>query len=791
VNFFKSFYFWLALFTSLTCNFVLFHWEFNRAYNQSSIYEFFTGPLEFVESKILDLKFKIRKPRIGNPKIVIVAIDEQSLDDLGRWQSWPRQHYAQAIAKLDEYQAKVVGFDIVFDSKDENVGYQYLKNLSENYERSHPQSGNDTFKESLNEAYLFSNTDWALVESVKAFNQNKNRSLVLGYFTERPKEIHKGVQVRKEMPSEFKYILRSSVVPKTAPGFSWPLAINKWVGNKGLNFKELNQAAPHHGYFSMNPDSDGMVRHYDLVRRSYETFFPSLALKMVEQFYQTNALITHDQAGGIYVDLVGTEHHIGLDEFGRVKVNYQGKQNSFITVSLSHLIDDKETIHYDYQESFGAPFEKNKAELFKDAIVLFGATAIGIFDIRNTPVQVNLPGVEIHANIISQFLNKNFLTNDDEVLLISFLGLSTFGIFIFVYVMMKFEIFVGLLSVFGLNSLIFMIDQFYFFEHNQLFRASPLYFSFIFLYITINTYKYFTESREKQKIKGTFSKYVSAEVVTKMIEDPKSIKMGGETKELTVLFSDIADFTSFSEKLTPEELSQLLNTYLSAMTEILFLYKGTLDKYIGDAVMGFWGAPIEVSDHALQGCRAALAMQKKVRELSPRFKNQFGVDLKVRIGINTAAVAVGNMGSETQFAYTCLGDGVNLSSRLEGINKIYGTDIIVGEDTFQQVRDCFQFRLLDQVAVKGKKVGVKIYELLGNKQELLNLNELALQRYSQGLQHYFDGKFNNALKMLNSSDLKDDRASREIIKRCEYLLSTLPATDNEMSWNGVWVMTSK
>lgn len=773
-------------FMAMTFGLSVFH-QFNRGGPSIGPAEQFFSLIHFFENKLIDLKFKLRPTRKGNPKVVIVAIDEKSLQKLGRWQSWPREHYAHLLQQATKYGAKVVAFDAVFDYPDDNEGFKYIGALSANYEISHEDSAQDRYRALLKEAMKESNTDWKLVKAVTDF-EAKGGKVILGYFTE---SHEKGVflkQKRDQAPSDFK-LLSPSAIPTMLSAEEIPLEMNRSVGNFAVNFYQLEKATRHKGYFNMTPDQDGVMRSYQLVSRRYENFYPSLGFKAIKEYLGAFDQIKQEDSGEFYAQLTlqnSNKIKVELDNFGRVNLNYYGPQNAFKTVSLADVINKDEKISYHYNSSLTQLTQTSKAELFKDSIVLLGATAIGIFDVRNTPVQVDLPGVEAHATIISQFLDNTHLIHSDERLSVLYIVLSTLGIFLFFIFLKKVGAVLGLLGLFTVYGGIFYMDLTYFFSNNVLFQGMTFYLMFGVVHLTVTLYKYFTEVREKNKIKDTFSHYVSGEVVKKMIEDPQSIKMGGESKELTVLFTDIADFTTFSERLPPRQLSELLNTYLSEMTDILFQQGGTLDKYIGDAIMGFWGAPIEYPDHARRACLAAYQMQKKSAELRPKFKEQYDVDLYMRIGLNTGPMAVGNMGSKIQFAYTALGDHVNLGARLESINKVYGTWILVSEFTYEQVKDDFHFRLIDKVAVKGKETAVKIYEILGTKGDKVPYSAEFLETYGVALELYFMGEFAEAMKMFKSPILKDDKASQEFIKRCEQL-----GHEDTATWTGIWVMNSK
>jgi adenylate cyclase len=308
------------------------------------------------------------------------------------------------------------------------------------------------------------------------------------------------------------------------------------------------------------------------------------------------------------------------------------------------------------------------------------------------------------------------------------------------------------------------------------------------IYLIITVYRYFTEEREKKKIRGAFQYYLTASVITEILKDPSKLKLGGDKKNLTVMFSDIRGFTTISEKLTPEELVRLLNEYLTVMTDIVFKYEGLLDKYIGDAIMAVFGAPLEQPDHALRGCQTALEMMAELKVLQERWAQEGRPYVDIGVGINTGDMVVGNMGSNMRFDYTVMGDHVNLSSRLEGINKEYGTHIVLSEFTYEVVKEEMFCRELDSVRVKGKKLPVKIYELICEKKDA-GEHEEYIRRFHDGMEKYKQGRWDEGIAAFESvlEILPDDPPAKLYIQRCQDLKEHPP----EGEWDGVFTMTKK
>jgi adenylate cyclase len=310
----------------------------------------------------------------------------------------------------------------------------------------------------------------------------------------------------------------------------------------------------------------------------------------------------------------------------------------------------------------------------------------------------------------------------------------------------------------------------------------------IAIYFGVTIYRYVTEEREKKKIRGAFQYYLTASVINEMLKDPTKLKLGGDKKDLSVLFSDIRGFTTISEKLTPEELVHLLNEYLTAMTDVVFKYEGMLDKYMGDAIMAVFGAPLDQPDHAKRACLTALHMLSELRGLQKKWQEEGKPVLNIGVGINSGDMVVGNMGSEMRFDYTVMGDMVNLGSRLEGINKEYGSNIIFSEFTYNTVRDSMCCRELDMVRVKGKKLPVKIYELLGEKKAESKWKEF-INAFEEGLALYRAAKWDDAMAVFRKvlAIKPEDAASQLYIERCKNLKENPP----QAPWDGVFTMTRK
>jgi adenylate cyclase len=434
-----------------------------------------------------------------------------------------------------------------------------------------------------------------------------------------------------------------------------------------------------------------------------------------------------------------------------------------------------------------------KSDLIRDAYVLVGLTALGSFDVRGTPFEANVPGVEIHATILDNLLSQDLLAAGEEAGTGFWvvLALMTLGAFALAWGASRIAA-IPALGIFGASFAgLFLLDFDLVFGRNQNWNTAFLYLELSALLLMTLAAKYIAEERKKNFIRAAFAMYLAPAVVREIVEKPRSLVLGGSRRELTVLFSDIRGFTRFSEKMDATVLAEFLNDYLGVMTRIVFECRGTLDKYIGDAVMAFWGAPLDSPSHAADCCRAARRMYAALGEHRARFKERYGVDVDIGIGINTGFVNVGNMGSELSFSYTVIGDSVNLASRLEGATKAYGVRILATRSTLDAITaqgdPLPPHRLLDRVKVKGKTEVVEIFEIL-----VSSIPEEALEAFERGRQAYARGDWDEAMGSLRDADRlilaasgEFDGPSRTLLERCEKLrLAGGP-------WDGAWEFESK
>jgi adenylate cyclase len=445
-------------------------------------------------------------------------------------------------------------------------------------------------------------------------------------------------------------------------------------------------------HINMISDEDGTLRWEMLSIAYHDDFYAPIGLQAARIYLGLKPEdLALDYAGAVHLGSIT----IPTDEFGRMLINYRGPDKTFPMYSISDILD-----------------RNLPAGAFKNKIILIGATAIGIYDLRVTPFSTHMAGIEKHASVVDNILRGDFIHRTESavlpliVLFAIVLGVSLPRLGAGAGAALFLALFGGYL---GVVYHLFTAKGIWF---NLVYPASALFFG----YISQTAYRFFMEERRARDIRRMFSSYVSKRIVDELIRDPSKAKLGGDRKVITVLFSDIRGFTSFSEKLQPEDVVSLLNEYLGAMTEIVFEYEGTLDKFVGDAIVALWGAPIGQPDHAERAVRCALAMIERLEKLQTKWRTEGKHVIDIGIGINTGEMVVGNIGAPgKKMDYTVIGDNVNLGARLEGLTRKYNNHIIISEYTYAKVKDVVEARELDSVTVKGKEKPVVVYDLVGLK----------------------------------------------------------------------------
>jgi len=480
--------------------------------------------------------------------------------------------------------------------------------------------------------------------------------------------------------------------------------------------------------------------------------------------------------------ITGIENH---DHFSKVIVEeYTGISQKF-TQSRMLINYFAEPRGYNYISFSDVYFNRTNPEYFKGKIVLIGVTSPVEHDDYTVPISnQDMPGVEIHANLVQSILTKDFIYYQDDISAIGIIFL--FGI-ITGLLLFKYKIYIATILLI-IIAIIYVFVSIYIFDTGIIMKILYPILSIVMVSFALVVVYYRTEERSRKWITSIFGKYVSPVVIDNLIKNPDLINLGGEKRNITIFFSDIRGFTSISEKLMPEELVHLLNEYLTEMTSIIIKNDGLVDKYMGDAIMAFWGAPLEQPNHAEMACSSSLEMIEKLKELKEKWKKEGIPSFDIGIGMNSGNAIVGNMGSSSRFDYTAMGDNVNLASRMEGLNKIYGTNIIITEKTHNVIKDKFETRRLDAVRVKGKKKPIFVFELVSTKDNLSKKQIDFIMAYETGLDLYFEKKWKQAIKSFQEAlSIIDDLASKIFIKRCQEFLKKSPSKD----WDGVWEFKTK
>jgi adenylate cyclase len=726
-----------------------------------SLFLFFVDApfLRFMELKALDLRMVSRGAIPVGGETVIVTIDEKSLSELGRW-PWPRTVIAKLVDVLKGYGAKAVGFDIVFAEPDANSSLKTVAELSN--ELKNAGIRDTRLSDLLDEKKKLADTDAALARSIE-----KAKNITLGYFFHiTQKEV--GHLTEPEIAAGERGIANSRFQMIRGPKVSdESRLIQAYAAQPSL--PQLTDVSENSGYFNAFPDSDGVIRWSPLVIKFRDNYYTSLALSLLVQYLDWPMVVLNMAEYG--VESINLDKlRIPTDESGRLLVNYLGPARTFPHYAISDVINGRLT-----------------ADKFKGKIVLVGATATGIYDMRVTPFSAVYPGVEMHATVIDNILHRNFLIHSGWTRFLDICMIIVAGLIMGLTVP-------RVKAVAGIALSLALIGAFVV-ANTALFVRYSVWMNLIYpvltmmtIYLGITVYRYVTEEREKKKIRGAFQYYLTASVINEILRDPSKLKLGGDKKQLSVMFSDIRGFTGISEKLTPEELVRLLNEYLTAMTDVVFKHDGLLDKYIGDAIMAVFGAPLDQPDHALRACRTALEMMSELKRLREKWAAEGRPDVNIGVGVNTGDMVVGNMGSEMRFDYTVMGDSVNLASRLEGTNKEYRTNIIISEFTYESIQNDLFCRELDAVRVKGKKLPVRIYELLGEKKDAAEWQE-CVGRFETGLAKYREGLWDEAIAAFRGvlAVKPADYPAQLYIERCETLKENPP----EEEWDGVFTMTKK
>ncbi len=695
--------------------------------------------LNELELMSIDYRFQTRgvvRDLASNPDVIILEISDDAIKALPKKFPWPYNYYAHLITNLERAGAKIIAFDIIWDTPagpEQKLDYDSLWNVIHRY-RNIVLSGRVDINIGMGKY------------SVKKYSDNYN---------------------------------------------------NIFYGADSLI-----------GIVNIRNDRDGIFRRYQPFTYINGKQVPTFSIAVLKAYYgiPADSELTFDSHAFHFQN-----HSIPNSDGTSTILNYYGPTRTFKYLQFSDVMDDHEfktrdelTLGTDINTFDDSDFGYLKTNIFKNKIILVGSSLPEFKDLLPVPLNNssragdNLTnGVEVHATMVQNVLDGFYIQYPPPWIEISITFLLGFLIIFGVLKIAKWKtqhpFLIELAAIIFLIAFItglFFGTLWLFIAHSILAQFVGPCFTIVSCYLGASAYRYYDERKQKLKIKEMWGHYLSPVVVNEIIADPKKLRLGGEQRELTVLFSDIEEFTTFSEKITPEELVTVLNEYLNAMMFIIMQNNGTFDKSVGDAIMAFWGAPIPQKEHAINACLTALEMQLALISMREKWIAEGKSPIKMRVGINTGLMVVGNMGGAERFNYTVMGDSVNLGSRLEGANKQYGTSIMISESTYLQAREYIRVRELDLLVVKGKTEPIRVYELIGKASDPLpEKKEELLQLYHEGLALYRQRKFKESEDLFTQSKNLDptDFPSQLYRDRSRLYVMNPPPED----WNGVFVMRTK
>ncbi len=711
-----------------------------------------------LDNIIYDARMRLTMPGTVDPRIVILDFDEKSLQQVGRW-PWPRDIMARLIDKLfDKYGVALLGFDVVFAEADYSSGIRALDELAQNQLKQVPG-----FQELYARMRPGLDNDGLFAKAIKG------RPVVLGYYFNSEKDARRTGAIPAPVLPKGTFSGRNN-------GFT------SWVGYGG-NLPQFQNNAAAAGHFNPVVDFDGVVRRVPMLAELDGAYYESLSLAMLR------TLIALKDGGkfpkvqpGFAPDSMLNKGYAGLEwlQVGRVRIPvddtasalipFRGGKNSFPYLSLADVL-----------------FDRVKPDALKGKIALVGTTAPGLLDLRSTPVDSVYPGVEIHANLIAGMIDHEIKQKPPYMLGAEVVLLVLGGVVLAVLIPMLSALWATGATLLA-AALISSFDVAIWMQANMVLPLASALLMIVALYTMNMAYGYFVESRSRRQFTQLFGQYVPPELVDKMALDPEKYSMEGKEDVLTVLFSDVRGFTTISESLSAKDLSAYINDYLTSMSLVIRGNRGTLDKYIGDAIMAFWGAPVEDPAHTRNGVLTALQMQQRAVTLNQEFRAKGWPEFHIGIGVNSGRMRVGDMGSKLRKAYTVMGDPVNLGSRLEGITKQYGVGVLVGEDTRKAIRDIV-FREVDRVRVKGKDGAVAIFEPLGLESEVDKSMQDEIRLWNQCLRHYRSQDWDQAeVALHNLQRMRPECQLYQVyVERIEHYRREPP----EVGWDGVTKFATK
>jgi adenylate cyclase len=693
------------------------------------------GMTEF-ENKFYDYKVKHHLDSdYVDPNVVWGDMSDRTLQSVGRW-PWSRAVWEKMIDRFNHFGAKVIALDAMFPEPEKACNAK--------------------------------SPDIGFARSIQDFQAEEGKKVIIGYEGTYYKDESNKDQLYTELPEIlYNYMIDYSQA-KEDVGFE-----EHFVSKGTFPIPQLLEVEPGVAYIMSDQDSDGVFRNYNLVQNFHEFYVPSMALMAYQEFTGKKTKLTVDGNGDGILEVNG--HVLNLNNKGQTKVRFRGSQAHFKHVDLADVY-------------FAKDDDNKMKEIINGKLIVVGSSATGAHDLRNTPIDPLLPGVFFHINMTSQLINNYFFKElgiNMKVSILIFLGA--------ILLLLAGEFFNNALLDLSLTItimvVIFLSDKHYFFPKGYDIRLFYTFAVVGMIYIWNTFINFYISNKEKKQIKGAFSRYLAPSIVNDMLEHPEKLRVGGEKRNITVFFSDVRDFTSISEQLSANDLAMVINRYMGEMTDILFEYKGTLDKYIGDAIVGFWNAPLDIADHPQLAVEASIAMIEALPAINKEFEEQGFPEFKIGIGLNTGDCNVGNMGSDAIFAYTALGDAMNLGARLEGLCKFYGSMITISEYTYALIdHEKITCRKLDKVRVKGKLEPVEIYEVLHSTHNFM-IDKEAYDNFQIAYGRFHAKNFQGALNIFTSLSEKypEDKASIRFKGMCEDFIETPP----EENWDGVYTFNEK
>lgn len=681
--------------------------------------------------------------------LVVVKLDENALEAVGRW-PWTRSKVADLLDRLHAYGTRTVALDVIF-----------------------PEPENDA-------------ADSALAAAIQRFQEgDAGRTVVIGYGLAIDPE-----DGTPEVPVDLGFsIMNGNIGNQVIAGF-------RHAHRQNFVTPKVLEGSPTLGFIDAIAEADGVYRRSYLVADILgvqkpggpapqdRMQVPSLGVALYRAWYKRQKEQAFDLEPfglGFQISYApqGSTVKVPLDYRASLVTRWIGGEDKFPWISAKEIMLDP------------SPATNAKLKnLFEGKAVIVGATALAAGDVKNTPVSSALPGLYSHATVFHMLNTGYFYRNEDDNIAPTF-AMLFLGVFLILLAARFHNPTWEALALAGSLGGVIAADQLWFLPNGYIVRLFFVSVTFTNLYAWLTFLNVFKEARERKRVRDAFTRYVAPDIVSEMLSNPDKLKVGGEKRELTMMFSDVRDFTSISEKLTAVELATLLNIYMGRMTDILFEHKGTLDKYIGDAMVAFWGAPVAHANHAEMAVGGALHMLEELPKINALFETKKFPQINVGLGLNTGEVNVGNMGSDRIFAYTALGDHMNLASRLEGLTKHYGVNLMISEFTLAALGASagkYRIRPLDRVKVKGKSKPVEIFEVIPSWAAIAHESEM-LDLYRTAYDLYMKADFSGAKQALERllEQVPNDKPSKSLLERCEEWIQNPPPPD----WDGVTTFTTK